>query len=174
MIKKIPGASKLSDSDQYTKVIDYLGKHPSEYKLSDAQKNKAMIYASMSGAYSLSTTYIKETGVTSKEIAEVGEHLNEMTGVKVGTSWSRNYPSGSAIQSLTGSVSNQKTGLPSDEVNMLLSEGYSRNDSVGQSYLEKEYQSTLAGSKSQTEVSSSSSKQITKLLLNMPVKKVII
>ncbi|KRO08264.1 penicillin-binding protein, transpeptidase [Paucilactobacillus hokkaidonensis] len=171
MIKKIPGASKLSDSDQYTKVIDYLGKHPSEYKLSDAQKNKAMIYASMSGAYSLSTTYIKETGVTSKEIAEVGEHLNEMTGVKVGTSWSRNYPSGSAIQSLTGSVSNQKTGLPSDEVNMLLSEGYSRNDSVGQSYLEKEYQSTLAGSKSQTEVSSSSSKQITKAVTKYAGKK---
>lgn len=171
MIKKIPGASKLSDSEQYNKVLDYLSKHPNEYKLSASQKNKAMIYADMSGAYSLSTTYIKETGVTSKEVAEVGEHLNQMTGVKVGTSWSRNYPSGTAIQSLTGTVSNQKTGLPSDEVNSLLSQGYSRNDSVGQSYLEKEYQATLAGSKSQTEVSSSSTNQITNSVAKYAGKK---
>lgn len=116
-----------------------------------------MIYADMSGAYSLSTTYIKETGVTSTEIAQVGEHLSEMSGVAIGTSWTRNYPQGDAIQSLTGTVSTQKSGLPSDKVNTLLSEGYSRNDSVGQSYLESEYQATLAGSKSQTEVSSSGS-----------------
>lgn len=171
IIKKIRGSAKLTDSEKYDKAIAYLGKHPSAYKLSASQKNKAMIYATMSGAYSLSTTYIKETGVTSKEIAEVGEHLNEMSGVKVGTSWTRNYPSGKAIQSLTGTVSTQATGLPSDEVNTLLSEGYSRNDSVGQSYLEKEYESTLAGSKSQTEVSSSSSNQITDAVTKYAGKK---
>ena len=71
-----------------------------------------------------------------------------MPGVKIGTSWTRNYPQGTDIQSLTGTVST--TGLPSDEVNSLLAQGYSRNDSVGQSYLEKQFQSTLAGSKSQT------------------------
>lgn len=172
VLAQIPGSSKLSDSQKASKELDYLDKHPSFYKLSATQKNKAMIYASMSGAYSLSTIYIKESGVTSKEIAEVGEHLNEMTGVKVGTSWSRNYPQGKSIASLTGTVSTQKTGLPSDKVNTLLAEGYSRNDSVGQSYLEQGYQSTLAGSKSQTEVSSSgSSNQITKAVTKYAGKK---
>lgn len=145
---------KTSDSDsenaKYNKALNYLSKHPSAWHLTAQQKNNARIYAAMSGAYSLSTTYIKETGVTSKELAEVGEHLNEMPGVKIGTAWTRNYPQGKKVQSLTGTVST--TGLPSDEVNSLLSEGYSRNDSVGQSYLEKQFQSTLAGSKSQTEV----------------------
>ena len=56
---------------------------------------------------------------------------------------------------MTGTVTT--SGLPSDEINTLLSQGYSRNDSVGQSYIEKEYQSTLAGSKSQTEVTSNGS-----------------
>lgn len=172
VLAQIPGSSKLSDSAKADKELAYLDKHPSFYKLSASQKNKAMIYAEMSGAYSLSTIYLKESGVTSAEVAQVGEHLNEMSGVKVGTSWSRNYPQGKSIQSLTGTVSTQKTGLPSDKVNTLLAEGYSRNDSVGQSYLEEEYQSTLAGSKSQTEVSSGSgSSQITKAVTKYAGKK---
>lgn len=67
-----------------------------------------MIYARMSGAYSLSTTYIKETGVTGKELAEVGEHLGELPGVKVGTSWTRDYPYGSSLKSILGTVSSEK------------------------------------------------------------------
>lgn len=155
VLAQIPGHKGMSESKQSNEEIKYLENHPGFIKLTSRQKIKAMIYADMSSTTSLETTYIKETGVTSKEIAEVGEHLNQMTGIKVGTSWTRNYPQGKAIASLTGTVSNSKTGLPSDSVNELLSEGYSRNDSVGISYLEQEYQSTLAGTKKETEVSSS-------------------
>ncbi len=117
-----------------------------------------MIYARMSGAYSLSTTYIKETGVTSKELAEVSEHLGEMPGVKVGTSWTRDYPYGSSLKSILGTVSSEKIGLPDNKVNQYLAQGYSRNDSVGQSYLEEQYESVLRGSKSQTDVEVSGTK----------------
>jgi cell division protein FtsI/penicillin-binding protein 2 len=99
----------------------------------------------MNGAYQLSTVYIKETDVSSKELSEIGEHLSEMPGVKISTSWTRSYPEGNDIKSLAGTVSSSKTGLPSDEVNTLLAEGYARNDSVGQSYLEKQYESVLKG-----------------------------
>ncbi len=159
MIKKAGLAKDVTadtiSTSQYNKVLKYLNAHPSQYKLTSSQKNKAMIYATMTGAYSLSTTYIKETGVTSKELAEVGEHLSSMPGVKIGTAWTRNYPQGKNFQTMTGTVTT--SGLPADEINTLLSQGYSRNDSVGQSYIEKEYQSTLAGSKSQTEVTSNGS-----------------
>lgn len=163
VLKHVRISDSDSDDDKYDKALDYLSKHPDAWYLTAQQKNNARIYAAMSGAYSLSTTYIKETGVTAKELAEVGEHLNQMPGVKIGTAWTRNYPQGKDIQSLTGTVST--TGLPSDEVNSLLSQGYSRNDSVGQSYLEKEFQATLAGSKSQTEVTTngnSVTKEVTK------------
>lgn len=153
VLKHVKTTDSMSDDDKYNKALDYLEKHPGAWELTPQQKNNARIYAAMSGAYSLSTTYIKETGVTSKELAAVGEHLNEMPGVKIGTAWTRNYPQGKDIQSLVGTVST--TGLPSDEVNSLLSQGYSRNDSVGQSYIEKMFQATLAGSKSQTEVTTS-------------------
>lgn len=153
VLKHVKISEDDSDDDKYNKALDYLSAHPDSWELTSQQKNNARIYAAMSGAYSLSTTYIKETGVSAKELAAVGEHLNEMPGVKIGTSWTRNYPQGTDIQSLTGTVST--TGLPSDSVNSLLAQGYSRNDSVGQSYLEKQFQATLAGSKSQTQVTTS-------------------
>lgn len=125
----------------------------------------------MSAAYQLSTTYIKETGVSDKEIAEVGEHLTSMPGVKVGTSWTRDYPNGDSIKSIIGTVSSQKSGLPSDRVNELLAQGYSRNDSVGQSYLEKQYESVLRGTKSQTEVETTGNNEITKEVTKYAGKK---
>lgn len=149
IVKKLHLSSQVTSNGQYNKALAYLNKHPEVYKLTKLQQNKARIYAAMSGAYSLSTTYIKSTGVTAKELAEVGEHLSEMPGVKIGKAWTRNYPQDKDIQTLTGTLS---SGLPSDELNSMLAQGYSRNDDVGQSYLEKLYQSTLAGSKSQTEV----------------------
>ena len=149
IVKKLHLSSQVTSNGQYNKALAYLNKHPEVYKLTKLQQNKARIYAAMSGAYSLSTTYIKSTGVTAKELAEVGEHLSEMPGGKIGKAWTRNYPQGKDIQTLTGTLS---SGLPSDELNSMLAQGYSRNDDVGQSYLEKLYQSTLAGSKSQTEV----------------------
>ncbi|WP_251547949.1 peptidoglycan D,D-transpeptidase FtsI family protein [Limosilactobacillus caecicola] len=157
-----------SSSAQYDDAIAYLNKHPHYFKLTKDQKNKAMIYATMSGAYSLSTTYIKSKNVSAKELAEVSEHLSDMPGVKIGTAWTRNYPQGKDIQSLVGTVST--SGLPSDSVNTLLSQGYSRNDNVGQSYLEKQYQATLAGSKSQTQVTTSGN-NVTKSKVVYPGKK---
>ncbi|WP_367329515.1 peptidoglycan D,D-transpeptidase FtsI family protein [Limosilactobacillus sp.] len=168
VLKHVKTSSNDSEDAKYNKALDYLNSHPDAWSLTSQQKNNARIYAAMSGAYSLSTTYIKETGVTSGELAAVGEHLNEMPGVKIGTSWTRNYPQGKDVQSLTGTVST--TGLPSDQVNSLLSQGYSRNDSVGQSYLEKEYQATLAGSKSQTEVTTNGN-DVTKEVTKYPGKK---
>ena len=168
VLKHVKTSSSDSEDEKYDKALDYLSKHPDSWELTSQQKNNARIYAAMSGAYSLSTTYIKETGVTAKELAEVGEHLNEMPGVKIGTAWTRNYPQGKDIQSLTGTVTT--SGLPSDRINELLAQGYSRNDSVGQSYLEKEFQSTLAGSKSQTQVTTSGN-SVTKEVVKYKGKK---
>ena len=168
VLKHVKTSQTDSDDDKYDKALKYLSAHPASWELTKQQKNNARIYAAMSGAYSLSTTYIKETGVTAKELSEVGEHLGQMPGVKIGTAWTRNYPQGKEMQALTGGVST--TGLPSDEVNSLLSQGYSRNDSVGQSYLEKGFQATLAGSKSQTEVTTNGN-DVTKEKVKYPGKK---
>ncbi|XIF20315.1 MAG: penicillin-binding protein 2 [Acetilactobacillus jinshanensis] len=143
--------NKKSESQTYDRELKYV-MDSGEIHFTKHMKNAAEIYRIMNGAYQLSTTNIKSSNVNSKELAEVGEHLSEMPGVHIGTSWSRQYPEGKSIQTLAGTVSSEKTGLPSNEVNELTSEGYSRNDSVGQSYLEQEYEPALRGTKSQTQV----------------------
>lgn len=168
----------LANSKNLAKVEDSIKNH-SEYssktlynlavkkvkkniRLSKSEKNAAQIFSLMNGAYELSTVYLKESDVSNTEVAKIGEHLSELPGVKVGTSWSRNYPQGNSIKSIAGTVSSAKSGLPSDEVNILLAQGYSRNDSVGQSYLEKAYDPILKGTKSQTRVEVSGNKTIKK------------
>ena len=158
---KLSGTKGLSTQALYNKALSYL-ENDSSFKLTKTQQNAAAIFAKMSGAYALSTTYIKDSGVSSTEIAEIGEHLSEMPGVQVGTSWSRNYPNGKSMNSIIGTVSSEKTGLPSDRVNELLAQGYSRNDSVGQSYLEQEYESVLRGTKAEKQVEVAGNNTVTK------------
>ena len=71
-----------------------------------------------------------------------------MPGVNLGTDWERAYPNGTSMTSIIGRVSNEKSGLPADELQAYLANGYARNDRVGTSYLEKAYENVLKGSKS--------------------------
>ena len=118
----------------------------------------ALLFNKISGAYTLSTIYLKNKDLTSAEIATVGEHLSELPGVGIGTDWSRSYPNGNSIKSIIGSVSTEKSGLPSDQLTYYLTNGYSRNDRVGTSYLEQEYEPILRGSKARSRVSVKSGK----------------
>ena len=128
--------------------------------LSARQKQAAAIYKVMNGATQLSTVYIKNNNVTSKEVAVVGEHLTTLPGVNLGTDWDRSYPNGKSITSVIGTVSSEKSGLPREELNSYLANGYARNDRVGTSYLEKQYEDALRGSKSQTTVEINDQDQI--------------
>lgn len=150
--------SKIPDKTVYQSTIDLVEK--SFTGLSDKQKQAAAIFKIMSGAYQLSTVYIKNDNVTDKEIAEISEHLTSLPGINVGTDWERSYPNGDSMRSIIGHVSTEEQGLPEDGINSLLAQGYSRNDRVGTSYLEKQYESILHGSKSQTQVEVGNNNQI--------------
>lgn len=159
---KLPKSQKdtetLSTSQVNQNLINEVKKEKIQF--TQRQKTAALIFNKISGAYTLSTIYIKNKDLTDKEIAEVGEHLSELPGVGIGTDWERSYPNGSSIQSIIGSVSTEKSGLPSDNLQYYLSQGYSRNDRVGTSYLEKEYEPLLKGTKSQSEVNTKSNGDI--------------
>ncbi len=83
-----------------------------------------------------------------------------MPGVGIGTDWSRSYPNGNSMRSIIGSVSSEKAGLPEDNLSYYLTQGYSRNDRVGTSYLEKEYESILKGSKTLSQVEVSANNEV--------------
>lgn len=143
----------LTTSDILNKEVAYLKANKS--LLNDQDDNEAMIFQRMSGAYQLSTTFIKESDLTSVELAKIGERLSQFPGIKIGISWTRQYPQGEEFKSLIGNVTNEATGLPENRVNTLLAQGYSQNEPVGNSSLEQAYEATLKGSASQTVVKSS-------------------
>ncbi|PIO83242.1 cell division protein FtsI [Loigolactobacillus backii] len=134
----------------YKKEVAAVSKQ--DLAFTNKQLQAAQIYKTMSGAYQLSTVYVKNSNLTEKEVAQVSEHLTELPGVNISNDWERSYPDGDSMRSILGSVSTEKQGLPSDKVNEYLAQGYSRNDRVGTSYLEQEYEPVLKGTKSQTQV----------------------
>src|SRR5699024_3376547 len=62
---------------------------------------------------------------------------------------------------LFGDVSSKEEGLPKELVNDYLSKGYSRNDRVGKSYLEYQYEDILKGSKKKMKYVTDKSGKIT-------------
>lgn len=124
---------------------------PEEINFSEEERQVAAIFKSMNSAYALSTTTIKNKEVTDEELARVSENLTKLSGVDVATDWVRIYPEGDLLSSILGSVTSEKTGLPSDQAAAYLAKGYARNDRVGNSYLEQQYEPVLSGTKSQWE-----------------------
>ncbi|MGY3778245.1 peptidoglycan D,D-transpeptidase FtsI family protein [Isobaculum melis] len=132
--------------------------------LTDQEKTSAAIYKRMNGAYALTTTYIKNKDVTDTEIAEVSERLADLPGVGTATDWVRNYPEGDLLKSILGSVTSEKEGLPNDQLAGFLAKGYARNDRVGKSYLEKQYEQVLSGTKSESESETNANGEVIKTL----------
>lgn len=126
----------------------------------DHDLKAAAIFTKMNSAYALSTVNIKSEDTTQEEIASVSEHSLLLPGVSTGTDWDRTYPQGDTLRSVLGSVSSEDQGLPASQVNEYLAKGYSRNDRVGSSQIESQYENVLRGSKSKTRTEMDSSGDI--------------
>ena len=144
--KLITDQSKL-----YAKLVDKVSKK--EIQFNTKQKKVAMIFKRMNSASALNTVYIKNRDVTDEELAVVSERASELSGVSTGTDWTRDYAQKGSLRSILGNVSTETTGLPAEDLEKYLAKGYARNDRVGTSFLEKQYEDVLQGTKSQYEVS---------------------
>lgn len=107
----------------------------------------AAIYREMSSGSQLSPQIIRNDNVTEKEYALVSQNLSDLPGVNTTMDWDRKYLYGKTLRTMFGNVSSKEEGLPKELVNYYLSKGYSRNDRVGQSYLEFQYENVLRGKK---------------------------
>ncbi|NSL50440.1 peptidoglycan D,D-transpeptidase FtsI family protein [Calidifontibacillus erzurumensis] len=93
--------------------------------------------------YDLTLNIVKDN-VTQKEFALVSEHLSELPGIDIMTNWDRKYNYGSTFQTILGNVTR---GLPAEKIDYYLARGYSRNDRIGASYIEEQYEDVLKGNK---------------------------
>lgn len=115
---------------------------------SDQELKAAAIFTKMNSAYALSTVNIKNEDVSQEEIAIVSEQLTSLPGISTGSDWNRIYPQDTILRSVLGTVSTEEQGLPEAHINEYLAKGYSRNDRIGLSLLESQYETVLRGSKS--------------------------
>lgn len=64
--------------------------------------------------------------------------------------WEREYPYDKILRSVLGNVSSADEGLPKEQLDYYLVRDYNRNDRVGKSYIEKQYEDALHGMKAQS------------------------
>ncbi len=113
-------------------------------QLSDADLEVLAIYREMASGYSLSPQIIKSENVSADEFARVSERLTEFPGVNTTTDWKRVKLSSLSI---LGRTTIPTKGIPKEKLNYYLARDYSRNDRVGESYIEAQYEDLLQGQK---------------------------
>lgn len=114
----------------------------------------------MDQASTLSPKVVKNEGVTAEEYATVAEHLSVLPGVNVSTDWNRGYPFGETLRSYVGGITSRDEGIPKERQEFFLSRGYSRNDRVGTSGLEQQYEAVLSGEKQQVKHTTNTSNEV--------------
>ena len=114
----------------------------------------AYLYYLMNKGYTYDEKIIKEEA-TDQEYAYIAEHNSELDGFNTVLDWERVYPYGDTFRSVLGTVSTTTQGVPAEEAEEYLKNGYALNDRVGLSYIEKEYEEYLKGEKAEYEVVSS-------------------
>ena len=105
------------------------------------------IFREFNSGFALTPQIIKNEGVTPREFARVSENLESLPGVDTTTDWKRNYTFNKTLQSVLGNVTSSDEGLPSEQLDYYLSRDYNRNDRVGKSYIEMQYEDVLHGQK---------------------------
>ncbi|WP_422123148.1 peptidoglycan D,D-transpeptidase FtsI family protein [Planococcus sp. X10-3] len=105
------------------------------------------IFREMTSGYALSPQIIKNEEVTPEEFARVSERLTDpkLKGVNTITDWKRVKTSDLTI---LGSTTTPEQGIPSSSLEYYMARDYSRNDRVGTSFLELQYEEVLQGQKS--------------------------
>lgn len=161
---------QLSGSEFYNKQLEVVSEEELN-SFTDQDKAATAIFKQMNSGYALSTINIKNEEVSSEEIARVNENLSSLPGVSTGADWERVYPEGDMLRSVLGAVSTEDQGIPEEEAGYYLAHGYARNDRVGQSFLEQEYESILKGTKSRSYTETNSDGEVINQTEAYPGKK---
>lgn len=113
-------------------------------QLTEADLEVLAIYREMASGYNLSPQIIKSENVSADEFARVSERLTELPGVNTTTDWKRVKLSSLSV---LGRTTVPTKGIPKEKLNYYLARDYSRNDRVGESYIEAQYEELLQGQK---------------------------
>ncbi|MGM0873378.1 MAG: peptidoglycan D,D-transpeptidase FtsI family protein [Bacillota bacterium] len=123
------------------------------------EQELAYIYTRFSSGYQYELQVVKSTDLTKDEVSIVAEHLEQLPGVDVITDWGRDYPYES-LKSIFGGVTTPEQGIPQEREDYFTARSYARNERVGKSYLEEQYEDYLNPQKAKVEFISDKSGNI--------------
>ena len=141
--------NRLSESELYNNAVESI--ESSQLNYTDEEKKEIYLFSQLNTVGNFATGNIVTDTLTDTQIALIASSSKELPGVSISTSWDRKVLDTSLL-SIIGSVSSEKGGLPAEDVEEYLKKGYSLNDRVGTSYLEKQYEENLQGKRSVKEV----------------------
>ena len=141
--------NQLSESELYNNTVESID--PSQLTYSDDEKKEIYLFSQLNAVGNFATGTIATDPLNDSQVAVIASISKEMPGISISTSWDRKILE-TSLSSIVGSVSSEKAGLPAEEAEAYLKKGYSLNDRVGTSYLEKQYEETLQGKRSVKEI----------------------
>ncbi|MCP9083396.1 penicillin-binding protein PBP2B [Streptococcus sp. CF10-1] len=141
--------NRLSEATLYNNAVESID--VSQLNYTDDQKKEIYLFSQLNAVGNFATGTIVTDALTDTQIALIASASKQLPGVSISTSWDRKVLE-TSLSSIVGSVSSEKAGLPAEEAEAYLKKGYSLNDRVGTSYLEKQYEETLQGKRSVKEI----------------------
>lgn len=126
---------------------------------SDQELRVIAIFNQMNAAAVFSTVKLKTSALSEQDIAIIMANKSKLPGISVGTDWERQVEE-TSLAAIIGRVSSEEAGLPKEEAKAYLKKGYSLNDRVGTSYLEKQYEEVLQGKHETREIKTSRSGEV--------------
>lgn len=141
--------NRLSESELYNNAVDSV--QASQLNYTEDEKKEIYLFSQLNAVGNFATGTIVTDALTDTQIALIASASKQLPGVSISTSWDRKILE-TSLSSIVGSVSSEKAGLPAEEAEAYLKKGYSLNDRVGTSYLEKQYEETLQGKRSVKEI----------------------
>ncbi|SDN42045.1 penicillin-binding transpeptidase domain-containing protein [Alkalicoccus daliensis] len=130
---------ELSDGEAHTQRIEAITQEELG-SFSEEELEVFMIWREFNSGYN-DVPHKVLRGVEYEEAAQIMEHMEYLPGVDIIRDSTRRYVYGDHMSSIFGRVGS----IPRDDLSGFLAKGYQRNDEVGNSYLEAQYENVLRG-----------------------------
>ena len=122
--------------------------------LTDLELGAQAIFIKMSEAFYGGENTVK-FDADEEEVARIVENIEQLDGIDVVTQAAREYPEDLGNLDIVGHVSKGDANFPAEDFNKYMEAGYSVNDRIGLSGIERQYEDLLRGHKSLHEISPS-------------------
>lgn len=141
--------NQLSEAQLYNNAAESITSDQLNY--SEDEKKAIYLFSQLNSVGNFATGNIQTDPLSDTQVAVIASASKELPGISISTSWDRKVLE-TSLSSIVGTVSSEKSGLPAEEVDAYLKKGYSLNDRVGTSYLEKQYEEVLQGKRTVKEI----------------------